>query len=336
MSRYQRFVAYVYEYQRQKKGKNRGFVRVENKEGVCSFHIQLQSPGLIGQMPCRVYGFLREKDQINGVFLGEGKTKRDGFQWEIEVRDGQMGKSQRKLEEFGGMVFLTEGGGFYGTEWDDGGIIPEQFREEEKKEPEKKPEEHMTGRGEEESIKSLIEEEDGETENSSQEKAVISEEITDDIIRKKIPEPDDWEKDEEDGGKLQEKEENEQVLAADIVAEEETREKFEPFQDGEIVDCMKIDLQEISFLNRRDWALRNNRFLLYGYYHFGYLFIGRMRGRQQYVLGVPGMYDQQERFMANMFGFTHFKLSPLVELPDGKGGYWYRLINPPNFHERNR
>ena len=46
MSKYRRFVAYVYEYQKQKKGNNRGFVRVENKEGVCDFQINLRCPGL--------------------------------------------------------------------------------------------------------------------------------------------------------------------------------------------------------------------------------------------------------------------------------------------------
>ena len=29
----------------------------------------------------------------------------------------------------------------------------------------------------------------------------------------------------------------------------------------------------------------------------------------QMVLGIPGAYDQQERFMANMFGFPYFKES---------------------------
>lgn len=302
MSRYQRFVAYVYEYQREKKGKNRGFVRVENKEGVCSFQIQLQSPGLIGQIPCRIYGFLRKEEWMEGIFLGECMTRRDGLQCEMEVKDGEMGESHRKLDEFGGMIFLTEGGGFYGTEWDDQGIAPEQFREEKISDIPELPKAEMT-------------------------------EMSDAAILKKIPEPDDWEKDEED---MENGETAEKVQVANTVAAEAEQDTFHPFGDGEIVDCKKMDLQEISFLNRRDWTLRNNRFLLYGYYHFGYLLIGRLRGRQQYVLGVPGMYDQQERFMANMFGFTHFKFSSLVELPDGKGGYWYRLINPPNFDQRNR
>ena len=77
--------------------------------------------------------------------------------------------------------------------------------------------------------------------------------------------------------------------------------------------------------------LRNNRFLQYGYYNFGHLLLCR-NTCGQWILGVPGGYDQQERFMANMFGFSSFKESPNIRIPKGKGGYWYRLIDAPNLN----
>ena len=285
MSKYRRFVAYVYEYQKQKKGNNRGFVRVENKEGVCDFQINLRCPGLIGQLPCRIYGFVRGENKMIGILLKECVTQTDGVQWEFEVQDGRMGRSQKSLNDFGGMVLLVEGGGFYGTEWDDLGIVPEHFQEE----------------GQEEVTDTYAEE-----------------------VERTISE-----------GQTQ-KEEAKNQEAVRVTVAGVTAEKFEPFEDGEIVECRKIEPEQFTVLHRRDWVLKNNRFLLYGYYHFGYLIVGKIRGRSQYVLGVPGMYDQQERFMANMFGFPHFKQSSAVELPAGKGGYWYRLINPPNFDQGNR
>lgn len=357
MSGYQRFIAYVYEYQKQKKGSSRGHVKVENKRGACSFQIRLQCPGLMERLTCRIYGFLRRQDGIEGVLLGECSTQRDGFQWEIEGTDGSLGESKRSLGEFAGMVFLVEGGGFYGTEWDDQGIVPAQFYEEAleqtpaaeegeaknsdapemtvpKAEPEERasdlpegtePERKANNLGKEaemtqEAGSLRLETEAAQSTEKQGVKEVPKETDQEDSIMelaaKKIPEPDDWEKDEEE------------VEAAEM-------EEFVPFEDGEMEDCRKIEPGQFFMLNRRDWALRSNRFLLYSYRQFGYLFVGRIRGRQQYVLGVPGMYDQQERFMANMFGFTHFKASSQVELPGGKGGYWYRLINPPNFDQRN-
>ena len=53
------------------------------------------------------------------------------------------------------------------------------------------------------------------------------------------------------------------------------------------------------------------------------------------VLGIPGAYDQQERFMANMFGFPYFKESGYIQIPEGKGGYWYRLIDSADPDNRN-
>ena len=103
------------------------------------------------------------------------------------------------------------------------------------------------------------------------------------------------------------------------------------FNDGELTDCRKITPEELCFLGRRACMLRNNRFLQYGYYNFGHLLLCR-NTCGQWILGVPGGYDQQERFMANMFGFSYFKERPNICIPKGKGGYWYRLIDAHNLN----
>lgn len=61
MAKYQRFVAYVYEYQKGKKGNNCGFIKVEAREQVCLMEVHLRCPGLIAGMECTVYGFVRRK-----------------------------------------------------------------------------------------------------------------------------------------------------------------------------------------------------------------------------------------------------------------------------------
>lgn len=115
----------------------------------------------------------------------------------------------------------------------------------------------------------------------------------------------------------------------------EEEEGFWPFPDGEIIECRKIAPRDFAAFQKRDWGLHNNRFLLFGYQQFGYLLLGRLRNGQ-YILGVPGFYDQQERFMAGMFGFPYFKTSRLPEFEGRHGGFWYRLIHTPNFHPVNR
>ena len=107
--------------------------------------------------------------------------------------------------------------------------------------------------------------------------------------------------------------------------------EFTPFSDGELAAAWKIHLNDLKRFPRHYCSLRNNRFIQYGHYNFGHLLLGQ-RNNGQYILGVPGGYNQQERFMANMFGFPYFKESRYVEIPKARGGYWYRLIDAPDSH----
>lgn len=98
---------------------------------------------------------------------------------------------------------------------------------------------------------------------------------------------------------------------------------MEPFTDDEIVECIQIAPKDIMFLRRDDQRFARNNFLLQSYYNYQHLLLGRLR-EGGYILGVPGLYENQERFMANMFGFMNFK-----EARPGKQenfGYWLRPV----------
>lgn len=75
MAKYQRFVAYVYEYQKGKKGNNCGFIKVEAREQVCLMEVHLRCPGLIAGMECTVYGFVRRKGLLEGSRIGKFRTE---------------------------------------------------------------------------------------------------------------------------------------------------------------------------------------------------------------------------------------------------------------------
>ena len=89
---------------------------------------------------------------------------------------------------------------------------------------------------------------------------------------------------------------------------------------------MKIQRGEISILPRCEWKLANNNFLLHGYYNYRYLILAKLfnpEGTPRYLLGVPGHYYSNERYMASMFGFPNFVLSKNQPIEDGRFGYWY-------------
>lgn len=102
------------------------------------------------------------------------------------------------------------------------------------------------------------------------------------------------------------------------------RERFEPFQDDEIVNCVQIMPCDIVRLQQEQWQVGRSSFLQHGYYQYRHLLLGTMRDGR-YILGVPGMRNPQEKYMAEMFGFPHFKTSKICSC--GRAfGYWYKEL----------
>ena len=271
MGEYRRFVAYVYEYRKGKKEENCGFVKVESWGERCTMELHLQCPGILAGTECKSYAFVRAEKKMRGILLDSCKTEANGVRHIMETSSRDIGGQRVALEELGGMVFLTELGAFFGTEWDDIEIIPELFEE-------------------------------------------FSEEDSPEEEQEELPA------------------EEENVTATEVQQERPMPgEPYTPFEDGDFFNCRKIKPGDLPCFSRKNCPLRQNRFLLYGYYNFGHLLLCTKENGQQ-ILGVPGIYDQQERFMANMFGFPFFRKSREIQVPGRQGGYWYRLINSPDFH----
>ncbi|MHB8128242.1 MAG: DUF6128 domain-containing protein [Mobilitalea sp.] len=101
-----------------------------------------------------------------------------------------------------------------------------------------------------------------------------------------------------------------------------------PFEDSEITLCVKIEPKDIGLLPKEIWVLSNNSFLMHGFYCYHHLIFAKMKDRFgcRYVLGIPGIYHNREKFMARMFGFESFKSIRKRELRQGDFGYWYLPI----------
>lgn len=105
--------------------------------------------------------------------------------------------------------------------------------------------------------------------------------------------------------------------------------KIRPFDYQGECEILTIRPQDIGRLPRENWIYGNNSFLLHGYYNFRYLILARLGnegGKSRYLLGVPGHYYSNEKYMASMFGFSSFVLSKKQPPNDGRFGYWYTDI----------
>lgn len=104
-----------------------------------------------------------------------------------------------------------------------------------------------------------------------------------------------------------------------------------PF-DGIRRKCCRMTLDDMEHLPKEWVALKNNHFLLHGFYEYHHLLLAKLCSRhgERFVLGVPGQFGYRDQYMAENFGFQDF--SPLEQGKKCRGsfGYWYFYL------ERNK
>lgn len=309
MAGYRRFIAYVYEYQDEKKGNGKGFIKVESRDGICRMQYKLSGVCADTDVPAKIYGYIRREESCEGVLLGECNLAGGNIQFEQEMTSQNIGGSLYSLENLCGLIILTDSGIMYGSGWDDKPIrlreilLPkEAMRQEEEEEiavePALEDEEMETAETEQAVQQEIIEEEE-----NLEERAMENQEEN---FQEELPEPQ--------------------------MAEQSVEKSEEPavFRDHAFCDCRKINPGDFKMLNRKDQGLLYNNFLRHGFSRHGFVILARREEDDQYILGIPGYYERQEALMANMFGFPYFKEAGRDRNGTQGFGYWYRFIERPN------
>ncbi len=100
-----------------------------------------------------------------------------------------------------------------------------------------------------------------------------------------------------------------------------------PF-DGVRRSCCRLTLQEMRCLPAEWQRLKENNFLLHGFYEFHHLALVRLNccGGERYALGVPGKLTGRDRYMAECFGFRDFAPLEPGKRYNGSFGYWYYYV----------
>lgn len=86
---------------------------------------------------------------------------------------------------------------------------------------------------------------------------------------------------------------------------------------------IRMELKDLRDFPKEYWCLGNNSFLLHGFFNYQYLLFGR-KGEDEFFLGVPGIFQRQERVMAMIFGFGDFvsERESAEDEPIPEFGYW--------------
>ena len=96
-------------------------------------------------------------------------------------------------------------------------------------------------------------------------------------------------------------------------------------EGSQLLDCIRIVPQDLGLLHMQNWRYGNNSFLSHGYYRYRYLLLGKLRFQDnsvKIILGVPSIYTNKERYLANMFGFDQFVTARRTDRKLGQFGYW--------------
>ena len=359
MTDYSRFIAYIYEYVNGIKQYNAGFTKVEVRNGICKLQLMIKNTGR--ETKVKVYGLVREGGWLLGILLGEGQTQRQRLDLRMMTDSEKIGGTDYPFRKITGLFIQGAEGRTYATAWDEEPIFLDKFVTEL---PEKKSEVQALEMEAEEREEEIAEErEDSVSEKMREEREAekpddeTQEEKQEEVIKEKIEETKDellhsenlQEQTEEENRDKKKMELQQEIQSeaeegtsseADNVTDEEKRPKSkeerwnaiaasfprtDPFSDGEITECVQIYPKDLMLICQEEWRLGRNSFLLHGYYNYRHLILGRAKDGR-WILGIPGVYERQEHFVASRFGFAGFKPAKSNRTEEKPFGYWCRVL----------
>lgn len=345
MAGMKRFVTYIYAYEDRKKGNNIGFAKIEIRGEDCRIEVHLR--GIYArQSVCKVYLFQEDAGDILGHSLGEMKLLNGNGDFAVRIKAGKIGDSAFGINDMDGIFILSEDERIFMSRWKEG-VAPEvgvdRFRVWQMTEN-KEVESRMIPQVEER--RHTRQQENPQLQAAQQVQAKESERTQ----AAKQPQTAQYIQNKQQAQTQQQSniEEQENVHATEIPmrnifpaydwqavweALQESHTIYTPFADREVM-CIQIELKDLRELPKRYWYLGNNSFLLHGFFNYQYLVIGRT-GEGRWFIGVPGIYQRQERVMAAIFGFPEFIEMCTEEEQEEKKenneplnhmGCWYRYI----------
>ncbi len=107
----------------------------------------------------------------------------------------------------------------------------------------------------------------------------------------------------------------------------ELLQKRQPFlaaQNSDFARCVRIMPCDVVRLQQEGYQAGRSSFLQHAFYQYRHLLLA-VTPEGEYVLGVPGLQNPQEQYMAEMFGYRDFRLPRIC----GCGrifGYWCRSL----------
>lgn len=90
----------------------------------------------------------------------------------------------------------------------------------------------------------------------------------------------------------------------------------------------KISVDQLNAFGDEAKRLADNQFLVKGYTRYRHLLAGKVfyAGEERYCVGVPGIYENREKYMAQIYRFPVFLSLTENRIKTGGFGYWLHLL----------
>ncbi len=334
MPEYRRFISYFYEYIDGKKQKNAGFAKVELREGMWRLLLRILADACPSP-PIQVYGFARVPGRLQGILLGEMRpVKQIAEEWAFRA-DAPLGEGKYIFGDLAGIWIESSDGRRFITVWDDEGIDVEHFVTEASQETDYEeggPE--ASGSQPMEKRPALSGSQHDEEDSSGQPEEDVAGQPEDNRIEA-AGSPDEGEASDGGADRSGEPEHVAELQGQSVEASGDgktpairellqKRAAFQPFAGAEIESCVMILPCDIVRLQQENWNVGRSSFLQHGFYQYRHLLLG-VTGDGTCILGVPGVNNPQEAYMAQMFGYGRFLESARKD--SGQVfGYWCREL----------
>ena len=298
----QRFVTYIYAYENNNKNQNVGFAKVDIRVDYCQVEIHLKRTGYTN-VKCPVYLFVRENEVIVGVEIGEIALVNGCGDFVRQLNCNGVGETPYCMKDMKGILIFLDNTVMFASQWDEKAIYRENFKPYE--ETKEIPVEQAEDAAEEPEESGQMEKLQVESVQAQQSREQQTEELQPETQRSGDMWMDLWEK------------LNGMYGAKNL------------FENMPEISGIHMELKDLRELPKKYWYLGSNSFLLHGFFNYRHLLLGKVENEsgRKWFIGVPGIYQNQEKVLATVFGFPEFRQEKDTGVKTGQFGYWYRFMD---------
>ena len=298
----QRFVTYIYAYENNNKNQNVGFAKVDIRGDYCQVEIHLKRTGYTN-VKCPVYLFVRENEVIVGVEMGEIALVNGCGDFVRQLNCNGVGETPYCMKDMKGILIFLDDTVMFASQWDERAIYRDNFKPYE--ETKQIPVEQLEDVAEEPEESGQMEKLQVESVQAQQSREQQTEELQPEAQRSGDMWMDLWEK------------LNGMYGAKNL------------FENMPEISGIHMELKDLRELPKKYWYLGSNSFLLHGFFNYRHLLLGKVENEsgRKWFIGVPGIYQNQEKVLAAVFGFPEFRQEKDTGVKTGQFGYWYRFMD---------